>query len=162
MCYYQIMITKLDQKQKQVGEAKEVLDAIGSENEKEGIKWTKFFMDKWDKKEWEKAQFEQERLGRWTKKKKAYYELVHHFFKEQIEGLERPNYGYWVETGMSTKGVWLKLHDRFGKVWTKGMKIIGVPKYDHFGIGIISGKVEDLMWKLEESDPLKMTDSIGI
>jgi hypothetical protein len=136
-------------KKKAVAKATEVLEAIGQESEKEGVKWTKYFMDLWDKEQWNKEQIIETSLGR-KKHKLDYIELLRRFLEEQLFSLERPNFGYWVEVGKSKIGVYAKLHDRWGKVWSRGIKACGVPKMDYNAVWILVETVDDKMWELEE------------
>ena len=126
-----------------------MLDAMGQKNEKAGIKWTKYFMHKWDKEQWEENQLEKDKLKKKTKSRYAYTELLFKFFQEKAFALDRPNRGYWLESGFSGKGIWVKLHDRFGKKWVRGIRPSGIPKYDHHAVLILVQSIEDKMWEVE-------------
>jgi hypothetical protein len=138
-----------------VGEAREILDTIGQDSEKEGIRWTKIFMDQWDKKEWEENQIEKEKLKKRNKRRLEYTHLLHNLIREKGLELERPAQGYWLETGFNQKGVWVRLHDRHGNKWNRGIKVTGIPKYDHHAALILVQAIEDKMWELEENPQTK-------
>lgn len=143
----------LSDKQKKIGETREKLAAIGGDSEKEGIKWTQHFMDEHDRKEWQADQQILDRLSKFRNNRQEYYRICHDILKDQVSGLQRPNYGYWFESGWNKQGVWLKLHDRFKKSHTRAFRPCGDPKVDYFGaINTLWGWIEDKMLDLENSD----------
>lgn len=124
-----IMKKKNISRQKKVNEAIEELDAIGHENEKEGIKWTQYFMKQWDLKQWEKNQFKEESLKKKRRDRLGYHRVIAGMLGEEALGMDIP-LGYQVGAFFSGDGVILKLVDRWGKKYHRAFKPDGVPKID--------------------------------
>lgn len=153
----------MDIKQKQVDHAKEVLDAIGHESEKQGIKWTKYFMDKWDKQEWEKQQIVQDKLAKGTKYRKSeYYRLVANVLREIVYGIERPNWGWWAEVKSTDDGVIVILKHRTGRSWSRAFKPTGIPKIDYQAAVTYAAYTEYTMHEDEENPSPKTASGIYI
>lgn len=121
---------KLDDRQKQVGEIGEVLDAIGHENEKEGIKWTQYFMDIWDKKELENQHRKKHKLKKslgFTKRE--YYRIISNMIDEELRELDIPP-GYVAWSSFDEKGVVLRLTTYNGEKYNRAFKPDGSPSTD--------------------------------
>jgi hypothetical protein len=127
----------------------EILDAIGTENEHEGIKWTKFFMDKWDKKEREQNQLKEENLKKKRMTKKRYYEALAGMLNEQFKQMDKPSNKWIVLAFYTDKGVVVQLKDIWGRVYQRAFKPCGIPKIDLHVVGLYLGGAEDTMYKVE-------------
>ncbi len=145
-----------DDKRK-VGETQDVLAAIGHENEKLGIKYTKQFMDQWDKKQWYRNQLQKEKLAKGRKFKKTdYFRLISGMLGEEAQDLELPH-GYFIWSEFSGDGVILKMKDRWGNNHHRGFKPSGTPHADFSYVANILASALDTADYLEEiaQDKLK-------
>ena len=142
-------MNKIKPKKKVVGEARDVLDVMGQQSEKEGIKWTQYFMDKFEKEEWDKEQLAKEKLQRSRLTKKRYYYILAEMLKEMIVVVNRPSPGYVASVYSNKKGVVAQFKDKLGRIWRKAFKPCGIPKIDHHACKTISGMAEDKMWSLD-------------
>lgn len=133
----------------------EMLEAMGHENEQEGIKYTKYFMDKWDRDQWEKQQIQEEKLGKAKKFRRVdYHKKLRGMLNEMVLGIDRVGPGYWAETGFNEKGVWARLHDKYGRTWQRGIKPSGIPKVDYRGSIGLAAAIEMKMIEIEnDKDP---------
>lgn len=144
---------------KQSYKAIEMLEAMGHENEKEGIKHTKYFMNLWDKQQWEQQQIQEEKLGKASKYKRIeYHRILRKMLNNMVMGIDRIGPGYWAETGFDDKGVWAKLHDKYNRVWQRGIKPSGIPKVDYKGAVGLAAAIEIKMIEIEQ-DPDPKTES---
>ncbi len=148
------MLTK---KQKTQGKARDIIDAIGHENEKQGIKWAKYFFDEFQKREKEKTNKIIDRLLKVRNKRKEYHRVLREVFDGMIMELERPTPGFSAETGYNDIGIWVKLKDPYGRTFQRGIKPTGTPKIDLAAATHMMGTTEDKMYEI--SDPDKPTDS---
>lgn len=146
---------KTPNNEKAKGEASDILDAIGSDSEAEGRKWARYFIDLWEKKQWEKNQLREQDLSKKRRKKADYFRLCADMLHDQAVRLERAGPGYWIEVSANEKGVLLKLHDRFKRTFARGFTPSGIPKYDVAAVNNFLGTLQDTMWDLEED---KRTD----
>jgi hypothetical protein len=112
---------------KKVGIAQDVLDAIGHENEKEGIRWTKHFMDLWEKDQSE------DKFNKESKLKKSegydklrYNSLICNMLQEEINGLDL-DVGYSSYARYTKDGVFVILKAPNKKVYGRGFK----PSHDY-------------------------------
>jgi len=147
--------SKIDQekwRKKNVGETMEKLDAIGSPNEKEGIKATQEaykeyrdeeFAKKSDRIEWlnQRARFSRER---WL----DYYPHVHTLVKYELSFLELPP-GYSIKSDVTLQGIKFVLNDRWGQVHIGGFKPCGAGVYDEQACRTSVNRIDDLITKLE-------------
>lgn len=132
-------------RKKQVGEAQEVLDAIGHENEAEGIKWTKHFMDKWDKKQWKQNQIKTDKLKKTRRyTKQEYYRLLYQMLQEEIKDLLENDIppGFKVYPGYDDGGVGVYLDTPDGERYARGFKPDGTPEVD---FNAVVGLLEDIL-----------------
>ncbi len=123
---------------KQQKEVEEKLEVMGQEDEHQGIRWTKYFMDQFDKKEWEKDQIHQQRLERKAKfSKKGYYDLCAQMMNQEAQTLDLAL--QFRLRGYATKyGVALEMRDiKTGRMFTRGMKPCGIPKYDYYATVVL-------------------------
>lgn len=151
--------TKIEQekwRKKNVGETEEKLDAIGSPNEKEGIRATKEafeeyekekFITKSDRIEWlnRKAQF--------TKDKKIdYFIHVKTLVDYELSFLNLP-YGYSVSSSATDRGIRLILKDRFGQIHGGAFSPSGLGLFDEQAARTAVNKIDDLISRLEAHPP---------
>lgn len=134
----------VDQK---INQAREILDTIGQENEKEGIKWTKFFMDRFDKKEWEKNQIKMDKLNKHRMTKRGYFEMVTGMINELFKEVDKPSRKWRLQAFTTKKGVVMQIWDTLGRVYQKAFTPCGIPKIDLKAIEIYLGQAEDTMYK---------------
>jgi len=134
----------------------EKLEAMGQENEHEGIKWTKFFMDKWDRKEREQNQLRQDKLKKKRMTKKKYYEALAGMLNEQLRSMDKPSNKWRTLAFFTEKGVVVQLKDIWGRVYQRAFKPCGTPKIDLHMVNLYLGGAEDTMYKVETE---KKTDS---
>lgn len=117
-------------RKKKMAEASEILDAIGHENEKEGIKWTQRFMSQWDKKQWEKQQIKRGELDKKRRfSRMGYHELVAGMLQEELKDLDVPP-GYRTWTEFSGEGVIVRMVDSKGKKYNRAFRPDGTPEVD--------------------------------
>lgn len=139
---------------KESKKANEILEAMGHESEKEGIKWAKYFIDKFDEKELEKNQIKEEKLYRKAKFKRiGYHRLCWELLKEEVDLLEHPteNSPYHPKVSYTKFGVSVEVHDlRTRQIYTRGFKPCGYPKYDLAAIREFTVWTQDVMWELDE------------
>lgn len=137
------------------GEAEDVLDAIGQKNEKEGIKWTKFFHEKWEKEELEKQFIDEETLKKNRKKKDRYFKALAFLMQKKLDELEKPGPGFTINVKTSATGVFVELKDRWGRSYKRGFKPTGTAKYDLNAAVNMIGRVEDTMYDIEDKKQTK-------
>ncbi len=135
---------------KQVKQAIETLEAIGQENEKEGIKWTQRFMDEFDKKEFEKYQLDEEKLKKTRKTKKYYYQMLAGMLNELLSEMDKPSRMWRALAYTTERGVVCQLKDSIGRVYQKAFTPCGVPKVDLQMINRYLGQAEDTMYKYDQ------------
>jgi len=124
----------------------DTLDAIGQENEHEGIRWTKHFMDEFDKKEWEKDQFREEALGKSRMTKKRYSQMLLRILTEFIKEMDKPS-NQWKVVGYATeKGLVIQIKDALGRVYQRAFKPCGIPKIDLGATYTLLASAEDTMY----------------
>jgi len=112
-------------------DAVEILDAIGHENEKEGIRWTKYFMNQYAKKEWEKDQIKKEKLKKANKNKKDYVLLLAKMLQQELYILDTPK-DYTLDVKITPKGIIMGIKSPYKNRWVyKAFKPSGIPKYDY-------------------------------
>jgi hypothetical protein len=139
-----------------VGETEDRLDAIGSPNEKAGIKATaqaykeyqeENFRIKSGRIEWlnRKARFAKD-------KKKDYYPHVKTLVDYELSYLELP-YGYSVKSEVTDKGIKLILKDRFNQIHAGAFAPSGLGVYDEQACRTTVNKIDDLITRLENSPP---------
>jgi hypothetical protein len=117
-------------KEKKMAQASEILDAIGQENESEGIKWTQYFMNEFDKKQWEQNQLKQDRLEKVRRFNKAeYYRVLTGMFNEEVKDMDIPT-GYLVIAQYTKEGIVVNMMDRWKKKWRRAFTPDGTPKVD--------------------------------
>lgn len=152
---------------KDVGLALEKLDAMGHANEKEGIKWTQFFMDQFDKETWEKDQIQLDRLEhsrRFTKRN--YFYLLAQMLNEEAHDLDTPS-GYLVGARSTLDGVVLEVIDRSGICHRRAYTPCGTPKIDYECAVVCLIQAQNTIDKKEEEyykrthtvDGMKKTES---
>lgn len=145
-------------KRKRVGHAREVLEAIGQDSEKEGIKWTKYFMDKWNRKQWKENQIKKEKLEKKRKyTKMEYFRALAGMLHEEAQFLEAPpNYDFWAE--FSGDGVVLKMRSPSGKTYQRAFKPDGTPELDYKAVVSILVSALDTVHHVEEEKIQKIKD----
>lgn len=149
-----------DKSEKRIDHIVDKIDAMGHESERQGIKWTQYFMKQFEKDEFEKNQIKKEKLDKRARySRKEYTRVCREMLDQEIKELERPGPGFWVETGYEGEGVWLKLHDRYGRKFARGFKPSGIPKVDLHMINLFMGWTQDKMWEIEEA---MLPDKSGI
>lgn len=140
-------------RRKKIGEASEILDAIGHEDEKEGIKWTKYFMDLWDKQEWDKNQLKKEKLEKKRKFSKIdYFKALAGMLQQESFDMDIPD-GYRVWSEFSGDGVVLKFTDIQGNIYYKAFKPDGTPEVD---FNAVVGMLIDLQDSIDGLERLRM------
>jgi len=146
---------------KKIGEAIDKLDAMGQPSEKEGIKWTKRFMDEFDKKEWEKNMLREEVLKRKRLTKKRYFEMLagmaNELFKEsEISG------GWRGIVYFTQKGMVMQIKSMMGRIFQRAFKPCGIPKIDLNAVYTLLGSAEDTMWQIDEKGNIDLKTKNGI
>lgn len=116
--------------EKKIKRAVEVLEEIGQEDEKAGIQATQYFMDQWDRAQWEQNQIAQDTLQKSTKYSKIeYYRKVAQMLYEEAKDLDIP-VGYQWNVKVDDRGVAFFLIDSWKRKYNRAFKPCGVPKYD--------------------------------
>lgn len=133
---------------KKINEARDVLDAIGHENEHEGIKWTKYFMDLFDKNEMEKNILREESLKKKVTRKR-YHEALAGIMNELMIDMDKPSNNWITNAFFTEKGVVVQLKDKWGRVYQRAFKPCGTPKIDLHMVNLYLGGAEDTMYKVE-------------
>lgn len=145
----------------------EKLEAMGHETESEGIKWTKYFMDQFDKDQWDKDQIKLDKLDharRFTKRN--YFHLLASMLNEELKDMDIPD-GYMFAAYSTAKGVVTELIDKSGQRYRRAFTPCGTPKIDHHCIVLNLIQAQDTVDLLEEEiyrkqhtvDGLKKTES---
>jgi hypothetical protein len=147
---------KLSKREKDIGVAKQILDAIGQQNEHEGAKWVKYFGAIARKKELEENQLKKDKLTKSRRNKEQYYLMLTTMLNDMVPLLDRPGKGYVVSAKKTGKGIEVSLFTRWGKFYKKAFTPSGIPEYDLTAVMTMVNAVEDTMWHLEET---KRTDS---
>ncbi len=148
---------------KQLGEAAEKLEAMGQENEHEGIKWTKYFMDAFNKKEWEEEQIKTAKLDHSRRySKRGYYEMLAKMLDEECRDLDLTI--RFTATGYPNKeGVVINMVDhKTGLQFKRGMKPSGIPKYDYYGITVLLMQAQNTAESIERGNDDLVTTKSGI
>lgn len=115
-------------------EAREVLDAIGQEDEAQGIKQTQFFMSEWEKEQAEEQAKEQRKLAEAkVKGSLAYIKAVASLLETEAKELDIPLEFSW-SVSHSPKGIIFNLEDRTGKRWRRAFKPCGDVWVDYFAV----------------------------
>lgn len=148
-----------DDQNKKIGESQDVLDAIGQENEKEGIRWTKYFMDIWDQKEREKKEKKRDRLKKATVyKKMEYYRIVAGMLQQESANLDVPD-RYMVWSEFSEQGVIVRLASPSGEKFSRAFKPSGEPVVDLNAVFGLLVDVQSTIDMLEDRRYQKLKDS---
>ena len=140
----------------------EVLDAIGMKNEHEGIKWTKFFMDKWNRKEWEKNQLTEDNMRKQRQTKKKYYKFIVAILNEGFSEMDMPSGNWRIGAYATDKGVVVQLKNVFGRVFQRAIKPCGTPKIDFNAMMQLMGSAEDTMYNIETKGEVDLKTKGGI
>jgi len=115
---------------KKVGEVREILDAIGHENEKQGIKWTKYFMNEWDLEETRKRNSLIMMLDSTAKRNLTdYRRLLMEVLGELLYSIDLPPQ-YRTKHSLNDKGIKVTLIDPHLATYERGTKISYVGRYD--------------------------------
>lgn len=143
-------------------EAIEILDAIGQENEHEGIKWTKRFMEAFDKREWEKNQIKQEKLGKTRYSKKRYSEVLAGMMNEFLQEMDAPNHNWRSIAYYTEKGVVVQIKNVLGRVFQRAFAPCGIPKIDFQAVLAMVSSAEDTMWRIDKDGDLDVKTKGGV
>lgn len=146
----------LTKSQKEVGKARDIIDAMGQRNEKKAAKWVKYFIGLHEKKELEKDQMREKKLSKLRKSKKLYYEMLRAMANDLIIKTERAGPGFIGGARLNSKGITAVLKTPWGKIYKRSFTPSGIPKYDLPAVMTLVGSLEDTMWHLEKT---KITDS---
>ena len=117
----------------------EVLEAIGHENEKEGVKWTQYFMNEWDQKQRGK---DHENLNLLDKRRKftrqRYHEVLSGMINEGLSELD-VEHGFKAHSEFNKSGVVVRVTDPDGKKYARAFKPSGEPEIDFNAVvGLLS------------------------
>ena len=104
----------LSKREKDIGVAKQILDAIGQQNEHEGAKWVKYFGAIARKKELEENQLKKDKLTKSRRNKEQYYLMLTTMLNDMVPLLDRPGKGYVVSAKKTGKGIEVSLFTRWG------------------------------------------------
>lgn len=132
-------------------EVSEKLEAMGQENEKEGIRYTKEFMDEFDKREWERNQLQIQKLEHRRKfKKMDYFHLVARMLDEESKQLDISD-RFLVKTIWNEEKTGLMLYDMLTKKqYGHGFKISGIPKIDHAAVTVLLLELQNTAEAIEQ------------
>lgn len=134
-------------KKTQLGEASDVLDAIGHENEKEGIRWTQHFMNIWDQHELEKRDKKRDRLKKATIfNRMEYHRIVSGMIQDEAKQLDVP-VGYMIWSEYTEGGVIARLAAPNGEKYKRAFKPSGDPGVD---LNAIFGILVDIQSTVDE------------
>lgn len=145
----------------------EKLDAMGTENEREGIKWTKYFMDQFDRSEWEKNQIQLEKLDRKARfSRSGYHHLLAMMMNEEAKEMDFPE-GYLPIIYPTKQGVVLEIIDRSNNKHRRAFTPVGIPKIDHHAVTVCLIQAQNTIDTIEEKiykkthtlDGMKKTES---
>ena len=146
---------------KKQSEAIDKLDAMGQPSEKEGIKWTKRFMDEFDKKEFEKNMLREEVLKKKRITKKRYFEMLTGMANELFKEMEIPS-GWRGVVYFTEKGVVMQIKSILGRVFQRAFKPCGTPKIDLNAVYTLLGSAEDTMWEVDEKGNIDLKTKSGV
>lgn len=146
--------------QKEQKRVAEMLEAIGQEDEHEGIKATKYFMDQFEKKNWEEDQFKQDRLEKATKySRHEYHKILAMMLDEEARQMDIPfELGYKAWTEFTEDGVILRMTDRWGRKYHKAFRPSGIPKVDFFAVVTLLSDLQGTADTLEQAAIKKLRD----
>ena len=147
---------KFSKKDSAIGEASDILDAMGQSSEKKAKKWVVYFNKLWEKKELSKNQLRKEKLAKKRKKFAEYYQILAEMLHDMVIDLERPMPGFVVAGKFNEHGVYVEMWDPWHRTYQRAIKPTGVPKYDLPAVLTLVGSTEDTMWKLADE---KVTDN---
>jgi len=139
----------------------EILESVGHESEKKGIKYVKEFMALFEKKEWEENQIKRDHLSKKSRfSKKNYYRAIVELINSEVADLDLPtNYMVWGE--LTKQGVIVTLKDRFNKTYSGAFTPCGTPKVDFYAVTDLLGRALDTADRIED-DHLKNIKDLGI
>ena len=133
---------------KSTKQALEVLEAIGQENEHEGIKATKYFVDQFDKREWNRQQIQEGKLDkerRFTKKR--YFLMIAKMMNEEAQDLDiPPMFKVWANP--TDKGVILFIKDPFTRTYRAAFTPCGQPRKDYVAVVEFLTRAQNTMDKV--------------
>lgn len=136
-----------DDRDKKIGEASEILDAIGHENEKEGIRWTQHFMNIWDQHELDKRHQKKDRLKKATIfNKMEYHRIISGMIHDEAKSLDIPT-GYMVWSEYTEDGVIVRLAAPNGEKYKRAFKPSGDPGVD---LNAVFGLLVDVQSTVDE------------
>lgn len=141
-------LTKLDQekvKSYKRGEELENLEIFGGENERKAAKWLKEYVDKLDKEEWNRKQFDLEVLTKLQRKKPRYYRFLGVILKNFILEENIPQ-GFVLDLNISDKGLVLYLT---GTKFYGAFKPCGVPIMDRGYCKILAMKLGNTVARIQ-------------
>lgn len=148
-----------DDKQKKIDEAAEVLDTIGQENEKEGIKWTQYFMNIWDQHELDRKLKKKDRLKKATiYKKMEYHRIIAGMIQEEAKQLDIPD-RFMVWSEFTQDGVIVRLVSPSGDKFNRAFRPTGEPGIDLNAVFGILVDVQTTIDDLEEKRFSKLRES---
>lgn len=152
-------ITKTTIRQQQIGEAEDILDAIGHERESEGIKWTKYFMDMYEKKQLKKDQFNIEALKKNKMSKSKYSWMLKSYLEASLSRLEIPN-TFQVKVEKTHEGIVAMYKPVYSSRWRyKAFAPCGIPLRDYKHVLYIIQEI-DLSILKEDNSPVTDTGII--
>ena len=150
--------TKIEQerwRKNNVGITEEKLDAIGSPNEKKGIRETQKAYKEY---ELESKSIKSDRIlwlnikAKFAKDKVEYYRHVDTLVKYELSFLELP-INYTVKSEVTFKGIKLVLKDRWGNLHAGAFTPSGLGLYDEQACRTSVNKIDDLISYLENHPP---------
>lgn len=143
-------------RKKNVGDAMDMLDDIGSPDEKKGIRKVKEAYDQYRKEEFAKKSDRILWLNQKSKYSKGkrieYYKNVETLLKYELSYLKLPH-GYSVKSEVTIRGVKIVLHDRWDRIYIGGFTPTGLGLYDEQACRTSINKVDDMIGQLEQNPP---------
>ena len=147
---------------KKQSKAIETLEAIGQTDEHKGIKWTKFFMDKWNRKEMEKNQLTADAMRKKRGTKKKYYRFIAVVLNEAFEEMDKPSNKWRIGAYSTDKGVVVQLKGIMGRIFQRAITPCGTPKIDLNAMMQLVGSAEDTMYNIETKGEVDLKTKGGI
>lgn len=142
-------------RKKNVGETEDRLDAIGSENEKKGIKATKEAFKEHNR---EALSIKSDRIAwlnvkaKFASGKIDYYRHVNTVVQYELSWLELP-IGYTVKSQVTDQGIRLILKDRWGQLHAGAFTPCSLGVYDEQACRSSVNKLDDAITYLEKNPP---------
>ncbi len=141
---------------KEASLASEKLDAIGHENESQGIKWTKHFMDEDAKQQYVEGLRVQEGLKQYVKNKGNYTNALADLLNRNLNELDVPM-GFSTMVEVPDKDhIAVKFVDKWDRLWGWGFKPSQRVKEDFFMVNQLTAACD---FKMSQLDQDKVTDS---